>query len=124
MTLLLCLILVGQSMASSVMVYKMVGMDMTNMAAMGNMEMSMKNMDHSSMSTMPMSVMSSDSASTNDDCCTKKCQCFASGCSSISAFSKIMSAEIIVEPPTKIYSNLLLVPAQALTSLYRPPILS
>ncbi len=117
MTLLLCLILVGQSMASSVMVYKMAGMDMASMnsASMENMAM-----DHSQ-----MSISATDSAtdSSVDDCCAKKCQCFASGCSTISAFSKVVSPDIVTAT-AKIYNTPLLVLSQALTSLYRPPILS
>jgi|GEM_PF-2551215 len=120
MIMLLCLIFIGQSMASSTMFYKM-----TAMSAMGNMShtssMKMDTMVHHVENTV---INAHSNESSTAECCQQECKCFASGCSAPSAFSKTFTTDILVEASTKIQNHNLVLPEQALSSLFRPPILS
>ena len=111
-------------MASMTMLY-----GMTSMASMNNTHHQMSSMgehDMSNMSDCQQETTASMNCSTNttEDCCAQECDCLTSGCSTVSAFFTGInySAEIAIS--SKITSNNFLVSSQALTSLYRPPILS
>lgn len=120
MIMLLCLIFVGQSMASSMMFYSMV--DMENMDTLDhNMAMMDHGSDHNGANTVSTS---SDDDSSSDDCCAKECQCFASGCSTISAFAKNNTNDLILDLSTKIHYDNSSIPNLTTTSLFRPPIFS
>jgi hypothetical protein len=113
MVTLLCLIFVGQSMASSVMFYRMATMKMDTLEHSAQMRHS----GHQMMASM------ANDTSEEDDCCAKECQCLASGCFSAYLFTKNFSSDPIVDFSTKIISNIALVPSQNPSSLFRPPIL-
>jgi hypothetical protein len=108
MVILLCLIFIGQAVASSTMFYKM-----NSMSTMNNMSHMMANM-HANMD-------SDENASA--DCCEQECQCSASGCSAPSIFSKTFTPKPLITSAAKIYSHNTMLPEQRLTSLFRPPIL-
>jgi len=115
LTVILCLIFIGQSMASSVMFYKM---DMTMMKAAGQ---------HVHMSNMPASPMLDHAMTDNtmtEDCCSTECQCLVTGCSSVFAFSKVFVTNVIIDSFDKIFPNKFLISQQVLPPLYRPPIAS
>lgn len=115
MVLLLCLIFIGQSMASMSMFYKM-----TSMQAMVKMS-SMQSTHH---------MMADDgsahdmNAMTTDDCCAQECDCLTNGCSTVSAFSKIIPYTPVFATASKITLTNALNISQTPSSLYRPPILS
>lgn len=128
MVLLLCLIFIGQSMASMTMFYGMTAMQVStqSMSAMSSMKSA-----HHDMSDMSgcddddmMATSKACSATTAEDCCAQECDCLTSGCSTAPAFTSVInySAEIVLSH--KIISATSLVTSQTLTSLYRPPILS
>jgi len=129
MVLLLCLIFIGQSMASMSMFYGMTAMQtqtqsMTGMSSMKNAHHNMNGMTDcdeemaSSTSTMACSTTSSE------DCCIQECDCLTSGCSTASAFNATMHYTSDIAISSKIASITTLVTSQIPTSLYRPPILS
>jgi len=120
MVILLCLIFIGQSTASSTMFYKM-----TAMTAMGSMSHT-STMNINMHRDMVMSPIAHDEANnvSNSNCCKQECKCFASGCSAPSAFSKTFTSVALVTLPTKIYNHNEMILEQVLTSLFRPPILS
>jgi hypothetical protein len=109
---------VGQTLASTMMPYQMMGM-----TGMNGQSQNMKMMDHSSHN---MAVEASDNLEeSTEDCCTKTCSCLISGCSYVAVFMKDAGNIPTLDSSSKIlfsYSNLAL--SQAQTSLYRPPILS
>ncbi|MCI2283712.1 CopL family metal-binding regulatory protein [Colwellia sp. MSW7] len=119
MVLLVCLTFVGQAMASTIMSYHMI-----SMTGMKGQEQSqdMSMMDHSSHKMANDS--SSDSETSEDDCCVQTCSCFTGGCSSLATLMKDSSNSPIVDLSSKIPSYLSLAQSQQPTSLYRPPILS
>jgi len=117
LVMLLCLIFIGQSMASSTMFYKM-----TAMSTMGKMSHT-SNMKMNSMNHFSSDATHVNSESTSTACCKQECKCSASGCSVPSAFSTSHTSAIL-ESATKILSHTAILPEQALSSLYRPPILS
>ncbi len=119
MVIMLCLIFIGQSMASSIMFYKMTAMStMVNMSDVGTVNTSM----HVNMAHDMESVDSNKSTPAN--CCKQECQCFASGCSTPSAFSKTFTTDVLITSATKIHCHNEMILEQALTSLFRPPISS
>lgn len=123
MVLLLCLIFIGQSMASMTMFYKMTSMQsMSNVSDISSMTSSHHNM--SNMTDCNEEMMTTASTTTTEECCTQECDCLTSGCSTISAFSAVMHYTPDIAISSKIVSSSALVTSQALTSLYRPPILS
>jgi len=119
MVLLVCLTFVGQAMASTIMSYHMI-----SMTGMKGQEQSqdMSMMDHSSHKMANDS--SSDSETSEDDCCVQTCSCFTGGCSSLATLIKDYSNSPIIDLSSKIPSYLSLAQSQQPTSLYRPPILS
>jgi hypothetical protein len=119
MVLLVCLTFVGQAMASTIMSYHMM-----SMKGMSTQEQSqdMPMMDHSNHKMANGS--SSDSETSEDDCCVQTCSCFTGGCSSIATLMKDASSNPIIDLSSKIPSYLSLAQSQQPTSLYRPPILS
>lgn len=121
MAILLSLILIGQSMASSTMFYKMAAMStMGDMSHTSSMSANM----HKNMSSM---VHESNGKNANDNianCCKEECQCFASGCSAPSAFSKTLTDFSLPTLATRITNHNAVFPEHTLTSLFRPPILS
>jgi len=117
MVLLVCLTFVGQAMASTVMSYRMM-----SMAGMSEQLQDMPMMDHSNHNMVSETSDSSEEAT--EDCCTKTCNCFAGGCSSVATFMKEINNNLIVDLSSKILSYSRLAQSQQPTSLYRPPILS
>ena len=119
MVILLCLIFIGQSMASSTMFYKMAAM--STMKSISHTDMIESNM-HASMGH---GVTNVDSNETNAmDCSKQECKCSVNGCSVPSAFSEILITRATIELATKIHSHSNILPEQALSSLFRPPIFS
>lgn len=118
MVLLVCLTFVGQAMASTMMSYHMMGM--TGMIGQEQPENMMMDHSHHQMVTDDSAVADSSS----EECCTKTCNCFAGGCSTVAAFMKNSANSPIVALTTKIVTSNQLVLRQQPTSLYRPPILS
>lgn len=116
MVLLLCLIFIGQSMASISMFYNMTAMQ--SMAGMSSMKGMHHMMEEADGSAHDMSTMSTE------DCCAQECDCSTSGCSTVSAFSTSMTYPPAFAIENKITSPNSLTASQTLTSLYRPPILS
>jgi hypothetical protein len=119
MVLLVCLTFVGQTMASTVMSYHMISMQvMSSQKQSQNMPM----MDHSKHNMMVESVDNEDS--TSEDCCAKSCNCFAGGCSNFVTIMKTPDNNLIIGLSSKIPSYTRVAQNQTPTSLYRPPILS
>jgi hypothetical protein len=136
MVFLLCLIFIGQSMASMTMFYNMTAMQLSeqSMTEMTSMKSSnhhsekinstahdmsaMLDCDEEAMTETTCATMSSDS------CCEQECDCLTGGCSTVSAFSMIINCTLVFATPSKINSPNALTASQTLTFLYRPPILS
>jgi len=120
MMLLLCLIFIGQSMASMSMFYNMTAMQSSSqsMAEMSPMPDTHHMMATSDGSTHEMSDMSTE------DCCAQECDCLTSSCSTVSAFSTTINFPPAFAIENKINSPIALIASQTLTSLFRPPILS
>jgi len=110
MLTLLCLIFIGQSVASSVMFYSMPSMNTGVMQEHG-----MHGAIHS--------TQTSDSEDA-EDCCSQELYCFASACSMLNLFSGFFNTDFVAGTSLKIASTDSLIASQKLTSLYRPPILS
>jgi hypothetical protein len=129
---LLCLIFIGQSMASMTMFYSMTSMQsMTEMTSMHNSNYpsaKINNTDHdmSSMSDCDEEMMTKKTCSSmsSESCCEQECDCLTGGCSTVSAFSMIIDYTPVFATPSKIKSLNTITTSQTLTSLYRPPILS
>lgn len=120
LVLLVCLTFVGQAMASTIMSYHMMSMEiMSNNEGSHNM---MPMMDHSNHNMMNESSDSDTSCS--EECCGKTCSCFSSGCSNLATLMKYSVNNPIIDSSLKIPSYLALAVSQQPTSLYRPPILS
>lgn len=116
MVLLLCLIFIGQSMASMSMFYKMTSMQaMAKMSSMNITHHMMAKADGSAHDMNPM---------TTDDCCAQECDCLTNGCSTVSAFSTIIPYTPVFATASKITLANTLNVSQTPSSLYRPPILS
>jgi len=119
MVLLLCLIFIGQSMASITMFYSMTSMQsMADKSSITSSHHNMSDMSDCNKATTAYST------TTTEDCCAQECDCLTSGCSTASAFTAVIHyiPEIAIE--NKIASATTLVTSQTPTSLYRPPILS
>jgi hypothetical protein len=119
MVLLLCLIFIGQSMASISMFYSMTSMQ--SMADTSSMTSPHHNM--SDMSDCD-EVTTACSTTATEDCCAQECDCLTSGCSTASAFTAVIHYIPEIAIANKIASATTLVTSQTPTSLYRPPILS
>ena len=120
MVLLVCLTFVGQALASTVMSYDM--MCMPGMSGQEQLQ-DMPMMDHSSHNMLSETADNVETSA--QDCCTKTCQCFTGGCSSVAVFMKTAGNVAVAELSSKQipwYSRLAQSPQP--TSLYRPPILS
>ena len=133
MVLLLCLIFIGQSMASMTMFYSMTSMqsmaNVSNMSGMSSMNSSHHNMaemdNAASISSCTQEEMTTDcSTTTTEECCAQECDCLTSGCSTISAFSTDINYHAEIAIANKIVSPSAFIANNTLTSLYRPPILS
>ena len=136
MVVLLCLIFLGQSMASMTMFYSMASMQqsgemMTEMSSMkgSNHHSAQRNNtahDMSAMSDCDEEMMTEKTCSTMsaDSCCEQECDCLTGGCSTVSAFSMNINYTPVFATPSKIKSLNTLITSRTLTSLYRPPILS
>lgn len=114
--LLLCLTLVGQSMANTAMSYHMMSMSGMKMQSHSNAVM-----DHSNHNMANSSVV--DAEESSEDCCVKSCNCFTGGCSNVAALMK-SAGNYAVFSSAKIFTSSRLIPSQKPSSLYRPPILS
>lgn len=99
-----------------------------NMTAMQSSTQSMTEM--SSMKSVHHMMVEADgsvhdmSAMPTEDCCVQECDCLTTGCSTVSAFSTIISYTAVFVIASKISSSNIVIASQTLTSLYRPPILS
>jgi len=129
MVLLLCLIFIGQSMASMTMFYGMTAMQLNtqSMAGMSSIESShhnMSNMANCDEEMMTTASTTACSTTSTEDCCAQECDCLTSGCSTASAFAAVIHYTPEIAISSKIASITTLVTSQARTSLYRPPILS
>ena len=138
MALLLCLSFVGQTMASSVMSYKMLSMNI--MMQMDNESTStvkptsniMKNMGshcaymmaNSTANDTEPSTISSTMLDKTKNCCNDNCKCFSGMCVSAFSFNQNLINDIIFNDHTKFISVNDLFKSQRLTSLYKPPIIS
>ena len=133
---LLCLIFIGQSMASMTMFYRMTAMQLSaqSMTEMSSMKSSQHTLEKIEKSTAHMSSMSDCdeemmtekicSSMSSDSCCEQVCDCLTGGCSTVSAFSMNINYTPVFATPSKIKSLNTTTTSQTLTSLYRPPILS
>ncbi len=136
MVVLLCLIFIGQSMASMTMFYSMTAMqlnmqsmtEMTSIKSSNHQSEKMNNTAHdmSAMSDCDEEVMTNTACSTmsTQECCEQECDCLSGACSTVSAFSIIINYTPVFATPCKINSLNTITTSQTLTSLYRPPILS
>lgn len=135
MVVLLCLIFIGQSMASMTMFYSMASMQqseqmMTKMSSMnssshhstkkGNSSHNMSAMSDCDEETMTEKTCASMSS---ESCCEQECDCLTGGCSTVSAFSMTINYTPVFATPSKINSLNTITTNRTLTSLYRPPIL-
>jgi len=113
--LLLGFAFIGQSLASSVMTYRMMSMNEMPMSTQAEVQ---------SMSEHCIDQMKSSTTEkeTNNKCCEKQCNCSVNGCSIAIGLTAALNAEPIVLNATKIHSLLIPLTSQQLTSLYRPPI--
>jgi hypothetical protein len=123
--IMLCLILVGQSMASVTMFYSMASMSSAPSKMLKNTQPSN---DLSVKQSMPhcnenMLDESFDTES-KEQCCAQDCQCLTGSCSSASAFSKTIAYTGVQATPVKIHFIHHNIATQIPPSLYRPPILS
>lgn len=119
LVLLLCLIFIGQSMASMTMFYSMTSMQ--SMADKSSITSSHHNM--SVMSDCDKATTAYSTTATKD-CCAQECDCLTSGCSTASAFTTVIHYIPEIAIANKIASATTLVTSQTPTSPYRPPILS
>ena len=130
MVLLLCLIFIGQSMASMSMFYSMTSMQA--MPKMSSTKSSHHMMEQADGSRHDMSAMvnisdcaeaemtaNSCSEMPTEDCCAQECDCLTSGCSTVSAFFAIIDHTPVFANASKINSPTPLTASQTLTSLYR-----
>ncbi|PKH85949.1 hypothetical protein [Colwellia sp. Bg11-28] len=136
MVFLLCLIFIGQSMASMTMFYSMTAMqlnmqsmtEMTSIKSSNHQSEKMNNTAHdmSAMSDCDEEAMTNTVCSTmsTQECCEQECDCLSGACSTVSAFSIIINYTPVFATPSKINSLNTITTSQTLTSLYRPPILS
>ena len=129
--LLICLAFVSQAVVSSVMPYQMMGMTGMNMKTSSQNMPMMDHSGHAMKSSMVSSTVISllsnnDETLTNtvEDCCFNSCKCLTGGCSSTVALVEVIEHGAISNFPEKIIAPTLSIQSQALTSLYRPPILS
>ena len=129
MVLLLCLIFIGQSMASMTMFYSMTSMQ--SMANTKELSSISTTNSHHHMSTMAKtSICEQDdmtttcSTTTSEECCAQECDCLTSGCSTISAFSTDINYHAEIAISNKIVSSSAFIASNTPNSLYRPPILS
>jgi len=116
-------------MASMTMFYTMASMSTMNVTssittAHQQMSASDEGMVSSSDCHTEMVKSRNDHTKTNDDCCAQECDCLTNGCSSVSAFFASTNHNADIAISSKITSNHFLFSSQALTSLYRPPIIS
>mgnify|MGYP003115017303 FL=1 len=136
MVVLLCLIFLGQSMASMTMFYSMASMQQSGqmMTEMSSKKGSNHHSKQSNNTAHDMSAMSdcdeemmtekTCSSMSADSCCEQECDCLTGGCSTVSAFSMNINYTPAFATPSKIKSLNTITTSQTLTSLYRPPILS
>jgi len=136
MVFLLCLIFIGQSMASMTMFYSMTAMqlseqsmtEMTSMKSSNHQSKKINNTAHdmSAMSDCDEEMMTKKTCSSmsSESCCEQECDCLTGGCSTVSAFSMVINYSPEFATPNKINSLTVITASQTLTSLYRPPILS
>ena len=129
MVLLLCLIFIGQSMASMTMFYGMTAMQTGTQSISGMTSMKASHHNMSEMAGCDEEMMMATasiacSTASTEDCCAQECDCLTSGCSTASAFTAVIHYTPEVAISHKITSAPTLVTSQTPTSLYRPPILS
>ena len=118
--LLVCITFVGQAMASNIMSYHMMSM---NVNVMEEHSQDMAIIDHSNHNMVTDS--SENTHKSMKDCCDTTCNCFMGGCSIIAVFMKNNVGNTpIVDVSSKIFFDSSLALTKQSTSLYRPPILS
>jgi hypothetical protein len=124
MVLLLCLIFIGQSMASMTMFYGMTAMQSNTQSMSGMSSMKSSHHDMNGMTDCDEAMAKTASTTSTEDCCAQECDCLTSGCSTVSAFSALLNYTPDIAISNKITSATTLLTDQTPTSLYRPPILS
>lgn len=129
MVLLLCLIFIGQSMASMTMFYGMTAMQtetqsMTGMSSIKGSHHNMSDMTDCDEEMMTTASTMACSTTSTEDCCAQECDCLTNGCSTASAFAAVIHYTPEIAISHKIISAPTVVTSQIPTSLYRPPILS
>lgn len=138
--LLLVFAFIGQSLASSLMPYRMMNMNAmmistsstaTDLSEHNGSEMMNKHCaEQMKISEQIESTISHsmDSETIHDkktnNCCENQCNCFVNGCSTLLGLTTLSHAQAILLNTTKIPSLLSPLTSQQLTSLYRPPILA
>ncbi|MGB0938358.1 MAG: hypothetical protein ACPGTQ_12925 [Colwellia sp.] len=118
--LFVCLSFVGQATASAVMSYHMMHMSGSHAQMQPDVTSSTEHAIHAGHNMM-MDVQEKKSSS-SDNCCTKNCSCFASGCSSALSFIVDTTAHPYFNLSSKISSNNGLIQSQLSSSLFKPPI--
>jgi hypothetical protein len=115
---------VGQTMASIIMPYQMIGMTGMNAQEQSH-NMPMMNHSNHNMSSDISFVSDNDENSevSNEDCCTQSCHCFA-GCSTVAMFVMHFVNTPNIDLSSKILTHVQLAISHQPKSLYRPPILS
>ena len=133
MVVSLCLILVGQSMASLHMLYAMVSMSSTSNAPAMSQSPTVHSSHHDMSATMPANhhanpVMShkgcNDTPPSTVECCAQQCECLTSLCSTLSALPSAMQHVMPVATAMPITLPYLLVTSQDFSVHFRPPIFS
>lgn len=118
LVLLLSLTFISQAMASAIAPYHVM-----SSGCMEMQEQDMSMMDHSNHMMMADSVSTTDTSTNN--CCVDMCNCYASGCSSVTVFiTETEQSAVVDEHTLKIFSHSNLTLKQQSNSLYRPPIIS
>jgi len=133
MVILLCLILVGQSMASFHMLYAMVSVSSTSNALAMSQSPTVHSSHHDMSATMPANhhanpVIShkgcNDTPTSSVECCAQQCECLTSLCSTLSALPSAMQHVMPVATAMPITLPYLLVTSQDFSVHFRPPIFS
>mgnify|MGYP005821997247 CR=1 FL=1 len=120
--LLLGFAFIGQSLASSVMAYRMMSMNEMTMSMPSEVMSAQENNQTMSDHCAEQMKSSTKNDNTANKCCEQQCNCFVNGCSTAIGLTAFINAEPIVLNSIKIHSLLSPLTSQQLTSLYRPPI--
>ena len=133
MVIWLCLILVGQSMASFHMLYAMVSMSSTSNAPAMSQSPTVHSSHHDMSAMMPVNHHANrqlnnkgcnDTPTSSVDCCAQQCECLTSLCSTLSALPSTMQHIMPVATAMPIALPYILLTSQDFSVHFRPPIFS